>query len=146
MFFTIDNMQEYDTLDSSNSGGKTSFDSAGSRHVPEKRSRKLSRPKSLTNLVWDLRGMMVKQNISPRKSPVLDPKHLKSELDLVALPGGGGGGPMQRSSSKPSLLMHHQETTVPGLGGKGGKGMKGGKEGMGHGRKGNSSKMATLYL
>ena len=53
---------------------------------------------------------------------------------------------MQRSSSKPSLLMHHQETTVPGLGGKGGKGMKVGKEGMGHGRKGNSSKMATLYL
>ena len=49
---------------------------------------------------------------------------------------------MQRSSSKPSLLMH-QETTVPGLGG---KGMKGGKDGMGHGRKGNSSKMATLYL
>ena len=49
-------LQEYDTLDSSNSGGKTSFDSAGSRHVPEKRSRKLSRPKSLTNLVWDLRG------------------------------------------------------------------------------------------
>merc|ERR550517_263765 len=48
--------QEYDTLDSSNSGGKTSFDSAGSRHVPEKRSRKLSRPKSLTTLVWDLRG------------------------------------------------------------------------------------------
>merc|ERR1719341_1925181 len=70
--------QEYDTLDSSNSGGKTSFDSAGSRHVPEKRSRKLSRPKSLTNLVWDLIG------------------------------GGGGGGPMQRSSSKPSLLMHQE--------------------------------------
>ena len=52
-------LQEYDTLDSSNSGGKTSFDSAGSRHVPEKRSRKLSRPKSLTNLVWDLRGTLL---------------------------------------------------------------------------------------
>ena len=51
--------QEYDTLDSSNSGGKTSFDSAGSRsNVPEKRSRRhrLSRPKSLTNLVWDFRA------------------------------------------------------------------------------------------
>ena len=48
---------------------------------------------------------------------------------------------MQRSSSKPSLLMH-QEPTVPGLGGRGGKGMKGGKDA----RKGNSSKMATLYL
>ena len=43
---------EYDTLDSSNSGGKTSGDSGGSRTLPEKRSRKLSRPKSLTNLVW----------------------------------------------------------------------------------------------
>ena len=48
---------------------------------------------------------------------------------------------MQRSSSKPSLLMH-QEPTVPGLGGRGGKGMKGVKDV----RKGNSSKMATLYL
>ena len=48
---------------------------------------------------------------------------------------------MQRSSSKPSLLMH-QEPTVPGLGGRGGKGIKGGKDV----RKGNSSKMATLYL
>lgn len=43
---------EYDTLESSNSGGKTSGDSGGSRTLPEKRSRKLSRPKSLTNLVW----------------------------------------------------------------------------------------------
>jgi len=93
--------QEYDTLDSSNSGGKTSFDSAGSRHVPEKRSRKLSRPKSLTNLVWDLRGGG----------------------------GGGGGGGMQRSSSKPSLLIH-QDATVPGLGNnKGaGKGLKGARK------------------
>lgn len=42
---------EYDTLNSSNSGGKTSGSST--RHQqPEKRSRKLSRPKSLTNLVW----------------------------------------------------------------------------------------------
>ena len=47
---------EYDTLDSSGSGGKTiSGDSGGSssrNQLPEKRSRKLSRPKSLTNLVW----------------------------------------------------------------------------------------------
>ena len=43
---------EYDTLDSSNSGGKTSGDSGGSRTLPEKRFRKLCRPKSLTNLVW----------------------------------------------------------------------------------------------
>lgn len=61
--------QEYDTLDSSNSGGKTSFDSAGSRNVPEKRSRKLSRPKSLTNLVWDFRSgggtLMQRSNSKP---------------------------------------------------------------------------------
>ena len=61
--------QEYDTLDSSNSGGKTSFDSAGSRNVPEKRSRKLERPKSLTNLVWDFRSgggtLMQRTNSKP---------------------------------------------------------------------------------
>jgi len=61
--------QEYDTLDSSNSGGKTSFDSAGSRNVPEKRSRKLERPKSLTNLVWDFRSgggtLMQRSNSKP---------------------------------------------------------------------------------
>ena len=56
--------QEYDTLDSSNSGGaKMSGDSTGSSanrssNLPEKRSKRtpfisqLSRPKSLTNLVW----------------------------------------------------------------------------------------------
>eukprot|EP00096_Caligus_rogercresseyi_P013734 TRINITY_DN633_c0_g2_i1.p1 TRINITY_DN633_c0_g2~~TRINITY_DN633_c0_g2_i1.p1 ORF type:complete len:711 (-),score=225.75 TRINITY_DN633_c0_g2_i1:649-2781(-) len=43
---------DYDTLNSSNSGGKTSGDSGGSRNLPEKRSRQLIRPKSLTNLVW----------------------------------------------------------------------------------------------
>lgn len=82
--------QEYDTLDSSNSGGgKTSFDSAGSRNVPEKRSRRrLSRPKSLTNLVWDFR------------------------TGGGGGSGGGGGGaieeaapPLHRSNSKPSLLI-----------------------------------------
>ena len=58
------NFQEYDTLDSSNSGGaKMSGDSTGSSanrssNLPEKRSKRtpfisqLSRPKSLTNLVW----------------------------------------------------------------------------------------------
>lgn len=41
------------TLDSSNSGGRTSGDSSGTgAKLPEKRSRKLSRPRSLTNLVW----------------------------------------------------------------------------------------------
>ena len=44
------------TLDSSHSGGRTSGDSAAGPKLPEKRSRRLSRPRSLTNLVWELRG------------------------------------------------------------------------------------------
>lgn len=44
------------TLDSSHSGGRTSGDSGAGAKLPEKRSRKLSRPRSLTNLVWELRG------------------------------------------------------------------------------------------
>ncbi|XP_058126662.1 phosphatidylinositol 3-kinase 2 [Anopheles ziemanni] len=40
------------TLDSSRSGGRTSGDSG---KLPEKKSRRLSRPRSLSNLVWDLR-------------------------------------------------------------------------------------------
>ena len=45
-------VNEYDTLNSSNSGGKTSGGSSSTRQQPEKRSRKLSRPKSLTNLAF----------------------------------------------------------------------------------------------
>ncbi|XKL65738.1 hypothetical protein PGB90_009158 [Kerria lacca] len=41
------------TLDSSNSGGKTSADSATGTKLPEKRSRRISRPRSLTNLVLE---------------------------------------------------------------------------------------------
>ncbi|XP_063238141.1 uncharacterized protein LOC134539801 [Bacillus rossius redtenbacheri] len=44
------------TLDSSQSGGRTSGDSGAGAKLPEKRSRRLSRPRSLTNLVWELRG------------------------------------------------------------------------------------------
>ncbi|GAB0090325.1 uncharacterized protein DMENIID0001_050450 [Sergentomyia squamirostris] len=39
------------TLDSSRSGGRTSGDSK----LPEKKTRRLSRPRSLSNLVWELR-------------------------------------------------------------------------------------------
>ncbi|XP_050699936.1 uncharacterized protein LOC126987185 [Eriocheir sinensis] len=48
---------DFDTLDSSTSGGKASADSGGSGAItaklPEKRSRRLVRPKSLTNLAWE---------------------------------------------------------------------------------------------
>merc|ERR1712218_657349 len=90
--------QEYDTLDSSNSGGKTSFDSAGSRHVPEKRSRKLSRPKSLTNLVWDLRG------------------------------GGGGGGMQRSSSKPSLLIHQDATVPGLGNNKGAGKGLKGARK------------------
>ena len=66
---------EYDTLDSSGSGGKTtSGDSGGGsssrNQLPEKRSRKLSRPKSLTNLVWSgLRPSSSKQSLAVTPQP-----------------------------------------------------------------------------
>ncbi|KAJ8940345.1 hypothetical protein NQ318_012642 [Aromia moschata] len=48
--FNLQQAMELDgTLDSSNSGGRASGDSGGQKQ-PEKRSRKLSRPRSLTNL------------------------------------------------------------------------------------------------
>lgn len=44
------------TLNSSNSGGRISIESTdGFIKQPEKRTRRLSRPKSLTNLVWEVR-------------------------------------------------------------------------------------------
>ncbi|KAJ0171691.1 hypothetical protein K1T71_012454 [Dendrolimus kikuchii] len=54
------------TLDSSHSGGRTSGDSGNGPKLPEKRSRKLSRPKSLTNLVWELKGCPVESNEKPK--------------------------------------------------------------------------------
>ncbi|KAG6463661.1 hypothetical protein O3G_MSEX014002 [Manduca sexta] len=54
------------TLDSSHSGGRTSGDSGNGPKLPEKRSRKLSRPKSLTNLVWELKGGPVEEKPKSR--------------------------------------------------------------------------------
>ncbi|XP_053620013.1 uncharacterized protein sano [Plodia interpunctella] len=54
------------TLDSSHSGGRTSGDSGNGPKLPEKRSRKISRPKSLTNLVWELKGCPVETNEKPK--------------------------------------------------------------------------------
>merc|ERR1719273_2675095 len=63
---------EYDTLNSSNSGGKTSGGSSSTRQ-PEKRSRKLSRPKSLTNLVWGSSKERSASRQSLNAGPELDP-------------------------------------------------------------------------
>lgn len=54
------------TLDSSHSGGRTSGDSNNGPKLPEKRSRKLSRPKSLTNLVWEMKGVPVETIDKPK--------------------------------------------------------------------------------
>lgn len=54
------------TLDSSHSGGRASGDSNGNAgKQPEKRSRRLSRPRSLTNLVWELRPAEVTHHRPP---------------------------------------------------------------------------------
>lgn len=50
------------TLDSSRSGGRTSGDSK----LPEKKTRRLSRPRSLSNLVWDLKPLS-KEKSSKKK-------------------------------------------------------------------------------
>ncbi|KAF7279700.1 CABIT domain-containing protein serrano [Rhynchophorus ferrugineus] len=55
---SLNNLQAMEldgTLDSSNSGGRASGDSGTGVKQPEKRSRKLSRPRSLTNLMWEAR-------------------------------------------------------------------------------------------
>jgi len=107
--------QEYDTLDSSNSGGKTSFDSAGSRHVPEKKSRKLARPKSLTNLVWDLRngGGAVMERSSSKPSLLASGNmglqvpggFVKRRLSKELSPGSGGVGRKMGSNKMATLYL-----------------------------------------
>ncbi|KAJ4430315.1 uncharacterized protein sano [Periplaneta americana] len=84
------------TLDSSHSGGRTSGDSGAGAKLPEKRSRRLSRPRSLTNLVWELRGVGVPPpahhdaNVAERKSKPtkLEPGvHRKTSGNKLTLSG-----------------------------------------------------------
>lgn len=74
------------TLDSSHSGGRTSGDSAAGPKLPEKRSRKLSRPKSLTNLVWELKGCPVETvNDKPKcRGKIESYKKIGNRLSLQA--------------------------------------------------------------
>lgn len=73
------------TLDSSHSGGRTSGDSGNGPKLPEKRSRKLSRPKSLTNLVWELKGCPVETTEKPKsRSKTESYKKLGNKLSLGA--------------------------------------------------------------
>ena len=110
---------EYDTLDSSNSGGKASGDSAGgsssanrSSNLPEKRSRRgssmmimqhLSRPKSLTNLVWGGLGGST-TSINMRGS--------SSRQNLLRDPSGNGGVVNIGNHNGNSMNMSQQDLSV----------------------------------
>ncbi|OWR48001.1 hypothetical protein KGM_206580 [Danaus plexippus plexippus] len=73
------------TLDSSHSGGRTSGDSGNGPKLPEKRSRRLSRPKSLTNLVWELKGCPVETAEKPKARTKNDAyKKIGNKLSLGA--------------------------------------------------------------
>lgn len=71
------------TLDSSHSGGRTSGDSGAGPKLPEKRSRKISRPKSLTNLVWELKGCPV-DNDKPKCRNKNETRKIGNKLSLGA--------------------------------------------------------------
>ncbi|KAK5649104.1 hypothetical protein RI129_003996 [Pyrocoelia pectoralis] len=73
------------TLDSSHSGGRGSGDSGAGTKQPEKRSRKLSRPRSLTNIVWEIRehpdiSMLDKPKKIEQAAIVVYKKHPKYSL------------------------------------------------------------------
>ena len=113
---------EYDTLNSSNSGGKTSGGSSSTnRQQPEKRSRKLSRPKSLTNLVW---GSSKERSASRQSLNVPDFDPLR-RLE----PGVFGGPGNRRLDFSPA---HHANPSAFANGKKLGSS--------------NSKKIGTLYL
>ncbi|KAJ8872094.1 hypothetical protein PR048_025695 [Dryococelus australis] len=76
------------TLDSSQSGGRTSGDSGAGAKLPEKRSRRLSRPRSLTNLVWELRGGGVVAEPPPPPPVKLEPGvHRKNNPSKLIVTG-----------------------------------------------------------
>lgn len=66
------------TLDSSHSGGRASGDSGGGAKQPEKRSRRLSRPRSLTNLVWEIRPAEIPQVEKHHRKPDIPVNYKKS--------------------------------------------------------------------
>lgn len=72
------------TLDSSHSGGRTSGDSGAGPKLPEKRSRKISRPKSLTNLVWELKGCPIETEKPKSRSKNESYRKLGTKLSLGA--------------------------------------------------------------
>ena len=117
---------EYDTLNSSNSGGKTSGGSSSTRQ-PEKRSRKLSRPKSLTNLVWG----SSKERSASRQSlngPDMDPMR-RLEPGVF---GGIGNRRLDHHGNPGNSPAHHFAAAATAIA---------------NGKKlGSSKKIGTLYL
>ncbi|XP_066996279.1 uncharacterized protein sano [Anabrus simplex] len=79
------------TLDSSHSGGRTSGDSGAGAKLPEKRSRRLSRPRSLTNLVWEIRTGPIPpppETDMKYKPPKLEPGvHRKTSTHKLTISG-----------------------------------------------------------
>ena len=111
---------EYDTLDSSNSGGaKNSGESSSSANrssnLPEKRTKRgsggfmngLSRPKSLTNLVWGGFGGST-TSINMRSSSGGSRQNL-----LTMDPTGGGGGSFDvQKRLEPGVYGHYHPTSA----------------------------------
>ncbi|XP_050295928.1 uncharacterized protein LOC126735877 isoform X2 [Anthonomus grandis grandis] len=95
---SLNNLQAMEldgTLDSSNSGGRASGDSGAGPKQPEKRSRKLSRPRSLTNLVWEIREHPdISMPIMEKPKKIIDPaaivykKHSKYSISGQKSRGG----------------------------------------------------------
>ena len=110
---------EYDTLNSSNSGGKTSGGSSSNRHPETKRSRKLSRPKSMTNLFWGQ-----KERSASRQSL----NNAPAELTLDPNPKTGQSNYRHHHSRDFSSPAHHAAVFANGK------------------KLGSSKKIGTLYL
>ena len=112
---------EYDTLNSSNSGGKTSGGSSSNRHPETKRSRKLSRPKSMTNLFWGQ-----KERSASRQS--LNAPELTLDPNVTNLMKNATGQTNYRHSRDFSSPAHHATVFANGK------------------KLGSSKKIGTLYL
>ena len=115
---------EYDTLNSSNSGGKTSGGSSSNRHPETKRSRKLSRPKSMTNLFWGHKERSASRQSLNAPELTLDPM-ISSATNTMKGTGPTNFRPHSRDFSSPA---HHAAVFANGK------------------KLGSSKKIGTLYL
>lgn len=85
-----------DTLDSSGSGTsrqQSSSSSGGSKEQPKPKSRKLSRPKSLTNLFWDMAAAITFDRVHHSSSDKASSNNLKSSSPARSGSIGTGSPP-----------------------------------------------------